>query len=352
LNSAFLSAAAFFSASVSFAQVAVYEGFTDYAVGASIVAGDGGIGFAGPWTSRRVLLNSGPGLNPDAIIEVRAQSLAYSDGVHRLLANGGSLFLSGENGDVQLARTVDQAALPHVGEDPKTGEITYISYLAWRLGEAADPDDPIYGGNYPYGGNLYPRNAGLDLFGDDNGDAIQLLFGNPSNSSDNVWRFQGQDIDGVNKDPRSTAPFGGNPEPNFVVIKIEHGVGSDGADKIRMWVDPFLHSEADNGGAPNAFWRTRDDPLYMQPGWIGLEVGGGDALRPAAALAFDEFRIGPSWASVTPYERDPEGGWFVSEALGWLHGGNAPWYYSLSLEKYVYGPNFPARGGQWLYFSR
>ena len=281
----------------------IYEGFSDYTTGASIVGQQGGTGFTGNWDGRRNLLNSGTALPSTPAITVQPQSLSYADGVNQLVTSGGSLFVSGVNGTIELARAVDQSVIP----SQAPGAVSYFSFLGRRSGAAADPNDPVYGGAYPWGSNLYPRAAGVDLFGNDSGDAVHLAVGNPSNVVDSdVWRLRGQDLDGVNKDPKSTVPFGAGNNTALVVMRIDYGLGDGGAPRMNLWVNPTLASEAANAAPIVADWETRDDPLPMQPGWIGVQAGNASSNRPFAEFTFDEFRVGTTWADVTPHTAVPE----------------------------------------------
>jgi hypothetical protein len=292
------------SAATGNAEPVIYEGFSNYVPGSSVIGQQGGTGFSGDWNGRRNLLNSGTALPASPAVSVLASSLSYSDGTNQLVTTGGSLFVSGVNGTVELARAVDQSIIP----SQAPGATAYFSFLGRRSGAAADPNDPVYGGAYPWGSNLYPRAAGVDLFGrEDNGDAVHLAVGNPSNVvNSDVWRLRGQDLDGVNKDPKSTVPFGAGNNTALVVFRIDYGMGDGGAPRMNMWVNPMLAAEALNGTPVVADWESRDDPLPMQPGWIGVQAGNASSNRPFAEFTFDEFRVGTTWADVTPFTAVPE----------------------------------------------
>jgi hypothetical protein len=286
---------------------AIYEGFSDYVNSADVLTSNGGSGFVDSWQSRRTLLNSGSALPVDAVIDLRPSSLQYVDGAGNALATaGGSLFISGVNGNVQLARTLDVTAFPNTNPNPQIGATTYISFLAQRTGQPADPNDPVYGGSYSYGDNLYPRAAGVNLFSNDGGDAVPLSVGGVSNAEDDVWRLRGQDLDGVNKDPLIDQPFGAGNLVYLVVLRIDHGEGDGMADQINMYLNPWLEAENLNTIGVTADWETRDDPLYLPGDWIGLEAGDASGNRPYAEFTFDEFRIGQNWGDVLPYTAVPE----------------------------------------------
>jgi hypothetical protein len=342
---------------------AIYEGFTDYPAESSVLAQSGGTGFTGIWSPRSTLTGSGGSIPGESSAIVKAESLSYSDGERSLVTNGGRLFLTGEFGSANLARTVDLDALPHTGEDPKLGKRTYLSFLARREGEPADPSNPVFGGNYPWGDNLYPRAAGVNLFSDNDGDILALLIGNQSNKSDDVWRITGEDIYGdERRDARSTVPFGSGEATHLIVMRIDHGGGGWHGDRLRVWVDPLLASEAANQPPLTFDWTQRDDPLYVQPAFLGLEAGDGSGNRPHAELSFDEFRIGDSWESVTPhtggdnkYGRPLTHDGFLATGegfLGWLSTTDTPWSYSWSLQSWVYLPGeLTSDAGTWFYFD-
>lgn len=340
-------------------EPAVYEGFS-YPAGTSVLQQSGGSGFTGPWDSRSTVtgLTGSPVSSLEAAV-VQSESLVYSDGVRSLVTTGGSLFLSGEYGNLQLARAIDPEALPHRGEDPKVGKTSYISFLARRSGEPANPEDPIYEGTYPYGDNLYPRAAGIGLFGWNRGNLRQLFFGNLSNRPDDVWRFTGEDFYGdERRDARSSTPFGAGEETRLVVVRIDHGGGGWHADRFSIWIDPNLAFEGANGSPIQFDWTSRDDPLYVQPAFIALEANDGDTKRPHAELSFDELRIGDSWEAVTPHTGGEswagrpiiEGNELVTGNgfLGWVTLGDS-WSYSWNLASWIYLPESTA-SEDWAWF--
>jgi hypothetical protein len=314
-----------------------------------------------PWMGRKTLLGSGSGIPASGGLYLLDDSLAYMDTDGRsLVTSGGSLFLEGSQGNVHIARPYDRDFLPNTNPDPQTGLTTYISFLMQRLGEPADPTDSIYGGTYPYGDNLYPRAAGMNLFSNDSGDAVPLFVGGVSNATDDVWRLRGQDLDGVNKDPKSEMPFGSGNIVYFVILKIQHGSGDGFADVVKVYLNPQLEAEEVNEPAMEAGWETRDDPLYLPGDWLGFEVGNNSSYRPFAELIVDEFRIGDTWEAVAPIDGDSSpvmednyintGDW-----LGWLYREDTNWYYSFTLSGWVYSPDAIVSNisnGRWLYIAR
>lgn len=278
-------------------DAAVYEGF-QYGDSADILTTNGGMGFADLWQGRGALLGNGPNIADPQSVQLRSSSLGFTDGNgHALLTSGGSLLVTGEHGSTGLARTYDPAAIPNPAP-PTLGEQTYISFLLRREGPAADPNDPVYGGSYPWGNNLYPRSAGIYFFSNDNGDAVPMFVGNLSSTDSDVLRLAGEDLDDNLNDFAS--PFGEGAPTYFVVFRIDHAAGDGGGETIHAYVNPLLTSEGLNSASLVANWEKDDDPLYLPGSWIGMVVNSASGNRPHSELAFDELRIGQTWADVTP----------------------------------------------------
>jgi hypothetical protein len=143
-------------------------------------------------------------------------------------------------------------------------------------------------------------------FSDDNSSIDSLTVEGSNVVNSDVWRIRGQDLNGAAKDPKSTVPFGAGNLTALFVMRIDHGLGDGGAPRLNFWVNPSLSSEAANGAPVWGDWEDSDDPLPMQPGWIGLSAGNASGNRPFAEFTLDEFRIGATWEDVTPIAAVPE----------------------------------------------
>jgi hypothetical protein len=278
----------------------VYEGFNEYSSSADILATNGGDGFQNNWQPRNTLLGGGgSGVPSPNSVQLLPTSLAYTDGAgNQLQTAGGSMLVTGEYGSTHVARTYDVSAFPHPSTPPPTGAVTYISFLGRRSGPAADPNDPVYNGTYPWGSNLFPRNAGVTFHSNDNGDAVPMHIGNLSNTTEDVWTLNGQDLD--DDPPQTNSPFGAGAITYLVVFKIEHATGDGGGEQVHMYMSPLLASEALNTPDLIANWEKDDDPLYLNGGWLSVDAGNTSSNRPYAEFTFDEFRIGATWEDVTP----------------------------------------------------
>jgi hypothetical protein len=277
----------------------VYEGFNEYASSADILATNGGDGFLNNWQPRNTLLNGGGGVPSANSVQLLPSSLAYTDSAgNQLQTAGGSMLVTGEFGSTHVARTYDVSAFPHSISPPPTGAVTYISFLGRRSGPAADPNDPVYGGSYPWGSNLYPRTAGVNFLSDDNGDAVPMHIGNLSNVTEDVWTLNGQDLD--DDPPQTNSPFGAGSNTYLLVFKIEHATGDGGGDQVHLYMSPLLASEGLNTPDLIENWEKDDDPLHLPGRWISVEAGNTSSNRPYSEFTFDELRIGATWADVTP----------------------------------------------------
>jgi hypothetical protein len=268
------------------------------------------------------VLPGGSGVPSPNSVQLLPTSLAYTDSAgNQLQTAGGSLFVTGQYGSTHVARTYDESAFPHPGSPPPTGAVTYISFLGRRSGAAADPNNPVYGGSYPWGSNLFPRTAGVNFYSNDNGDAVPMHIGNLSNVSDDVWTLNGQDLD--DDPPQTNSPFGAGSNTYLLVFKIEHATGDGGGDQVHLYMSPLLASEGLNTPDLIANWEKDDDPLYLPGSWLSVEAGDGSGNRPFAEFTFDEFRIGATWEEVTPFTPAvPEPS---TVALGMLTLGMASW---------------------------
>ncbi|MDP0499050.1 MAG: hypothetical protein Q7P63_03030 [Verrucomicrobiota bacterium JB022] len=294
---------------------------------------------------------------------VVTESLSYTDGERTLHTEGGSLFLTGASSNSAIQREVDLEALPNPVREPAIGTNTFISFLARRSGEAADPNNPVYGGNYPYGDNLYPRSAGIGLLSWNDEDLLQLFLGNLSNRPDDVWRFTGEDIYGDDRrDARSSVPFGAGQETRLVVMQVAHGAGGWNGDRVRIWIDPNMAGPRFSEPPVTFDWTSRDDPLIVQPAVIALEANNSNALRPHAELSFDELRIGDSWEAVTPHTGGQTwaGRPLVNSRLatgenflGWLEKSDSEWFWSWDLDSWIFIPEGSmTSNGSWFFMNR
>lgn len=285
----------------------VYEGFADYADAASILTTNGGTGFTHEWKPRNEVLSGGSGVAAPESVQLLPTSLAYTDAAgNQLQTSGGSLFMTGAFGNAHIARTYDETKLPNSVTDPVVGTVTYMSFLGRRSGAAADPNDPVYNGSYPWGGNLFPRVAGVNLWSNDNGDAVPMHVGNLSNTQHDVWTLAGQDLD--DNPPRTNKPFGAGANTYLLVFKFEHGTGDGDGDQVYLYMNPLLGSEGLNTPDLVANWEKDDDPLHLPGSWISVEVGNASSNRPYSEFSFDELRIGATWADVTPNVPEPSTG--------------------------------------------
>jgi pectate lyase len=262
------------SPGVSRAALLAYEPFTN-APGTALIGSSDGFGFSGAWQN----YSSSQGTATNT-----ATGLSYTDGLNRqLVTHGGAGFFQGlttANNSMQPIRVFDFSR----GTNGADGTTTWISFLAVRQG-------PTVAGNNPY-----PRGANLphDL---NTGNVQKLAIGNSTGAATNT----------VGLIPLGNA---GNLKPsrvefsqtNFIVVRVDHVVG--GNDNAYLFLNPTLGVEpglaeaATNtlGGFDFSFDRLR------------VFAGGQDTAnsRPYAELIMDEYRLGETYADVTPYAGAPE----------------------------------------------
>lgn len=327
------------TASAQDPDLLVYEGF-DYEVDSTLEFQEGGTGFSGSWSFRQSILGGGSG-GPVLFSSIlTAGSLTYSN----LQTSGNHLHMYGDRGDLQLARRID-GGVPAV-----PGTSIYISFLGQRVGPQADPTDKtIYPDpdGYPWGENLYPRGASVRFFNNTNSEKFSI--GLLSNRSHTNWMLFSQ---GLNDETGVSIAEA----PGFVVIRVdfkEEGVPDD----VHMWVNPDLSQAPDiasaNVSKVNFFDGT--NPLKFND-WtvLSLWAGNGSTNRPYAELLVDEFRIGKTYASVTPTGGDTPG-LYVDDVLGRHHyfGQGWAWWIPEAADGAEWGiiqvSQRDENGGGWIY---
>jgi hypothetical protein len=267
------------------AALLVYEPF-DYAAGAdpSGETLNGGTGWAAGWGNRSGSTVIAGNVVGDTVLE---GSLGYTDGLGNMLVTAGNrLQVSGEPGTAQPFRSMSVFR----GSSEST---TWVSFVGVRYGETSTVEQP---------NNPYPRAANMSLYQlDGTTGAERLAIGGSS---------------GMPEDNVSLIPAGGggnrvgaNPPvsqaiTSLVVVRIDHIGDAAALDNAYMWVNPTLGVEPDIGSAHAASvggFLYNVDALRPFAGNFSAAQP-----RPFAVADYDEFRLGESFADVTPFIPIPE----------------------------------------------
>jgi pectate lyase len=249
------------------AALLAYEPFTN-APGGAVIGSVGGSGFNGAWQANNsfgIATNTGSGLG-------------YSDAsANTLVTLGGAAFFQGltsANSNMQPVRPF----LFSRGTNGTDGGSTWVSFLVVRQG----PTGTLAGNPYGRGANV-PH---------DLGSAQKLAIGNSSGATTNTVGLIPQGASGNLKS--SGVPFGG--ATNFVVVRIDHKLGV--LDDAYLFVNPNLALEPVVGAAGAVSTNGFDFSLDRLRVFAG---GQSSAAQPYAELILDEYRIGETYADVTPY---------------------------------------------------
>jgi hypothetical protein len=249
------------------AALLAYEPFTN-APGGAVIGSVGGSGFNGAWQANNsfgIATNTGSGLG-------------YSDAsANTLVTLGGAAFYQGltsANSNMQPVRPF----LFSRGTNGADGGSTWVSFLVVRQG----PTGTLAGNPYGRGANV-PH---------DLGSAQKLAIGNSSGATTNTVGLIPQGASGNLKS--SGVPFGG--ATNFVVVRIDHKLGV--LDDAYLFVNPNLALEPVVGAAGAVSTNGFDFSLDRLRVFAG---GQSSAAQPYAELILDEYRIGETYADVTPY---------------------------------------------------
>lgn len=259
-----------FAASAFNAQAAVlaYEPFTN-AVGSNIIGSSDGFGFSGAWQS-----NSSGGVATNT-----SYGLGYIDiSGNTLVTSGGAGFFQGLTSANTSMQPIRQFSFAR-GTNGTDGVTTWVSFLAVRQG-------PTVAGSNPY-----PRGANVPH--DINSGGIQkLAVGNSSGATTNTVGLIPQGS-GTNLKP-SDVPFS---TTNFIVVRIDHVAGAAN-DNAYLFINPDLTTEPSLSNAETNSVGAFDysfDRLRIFAG------GNASASQPYAELVVDEYRLGETFADVTPH---------------------------------------------------
>lgn len=256
------------------AALLAHEPFTN-APGAALIGSAAGFGFNGAWQS-----NSSQGTATNT-----ASGLGYTDGLSRqLVVSGGAGFFQGlttGNNNMQPVRLFNFSR----GTNGTDGVTTWISFIVVRQG----PTGSLAGNPYGRGANV-PHDLNT-------GNLQKLAIGNSSSvGSNTVALIPTGSAANCRGDASST--FGG--ATNFVVVRVDHVVG--GNDHAYLFVNPTLGVEPPTSSA-GAVWTNSFDFSFDR---LRIFAGGqSSAAQPYAELIVDEYRLGESYADVTPYEGAP-----------------------------------------------
>jgi hypothetical protein len=170
---------------------------------------------------------------------------------------------------------------------PRTNGVTWVSFIGQRMGPTVT--------NTGTPANPYPRAANIAFF---EGGTERFAIGNGSGAVSNFWSIlPAGSVANVTNDQRSATPMN---QQAFIVLRIDHIEGTN--DNIYMWINPRLSGTPSiataNARSIGAFSFSFDR--------IRPFVGAVDTAnnRPYADIAFDEFRVGNTFASVAPFEID------------------------------------------------
>lgn len=245
---------------------------------------------------------------------VKTGSLSYPG----LVTSGNHVHLTGETLSSEPARSL---ATTITGE---AGTSTYISFLAQRVGEPADPSSIAYDDEntpdvvetYPYGDNLYPRGASVRIYTNKGGYGEALAAGAFSNREVDRWSVYGSGFQPIFTD----IPFGASEDVSLIVIRIDHVGGQADPDRVYMWTNPTVGLPENILTADIVIEGLMDGENaidFSQIEFISPFVGNRSAkvgpdglpntaddliLRPHAELLFDELRVGKTYASVVPHD--------------------------------------------------
>ncbi len=225
-------------------ELVVYEPF-DYPASEPLTDLDGGSGWWSGWYEDGQALPA----------SVRGEGLSYAD------ALGNELHVSGLAADTSAASTTRSF---RVVESEALNDV-WISFL-WHLP----------GSNSLFEGVTFYRGS-------------QTLFtvSNPSTTTSSAIHL------GTASSSTSTGR-GGFGVTHFIVLRLAKGAGTNGNDRVEIFVDPLLT------GNPSSPQHTLSGANFD---FDTIRL----AAQNGAPFYFDEFRVGTTFASITPHDPAPDG---------------------------------------------
>jgi hypothetical protein len=265
LLTALLVAIVSISATTAHAVLVAYEGF-DYDPG-NLNGLAGGTGWTTAWN-----INSFTSVTTGTVV---AGGLTYTDGNgNQLVVGGNSAEATGQPGSAQHIRE-----LPQTGAD---GTTTWISYIGQRLTPHATDDENL------------ARAASLQIHDVGTTPVEKLAIGKGTTSPPSVipqWSIL-HSGNVTNAQYSTTSQL----ETAFLVARVDHIGDSLVADNAWLWVNPNLDSEPDINNADASFQGALDFSYDRIRAFAGNTTGG----NPYALFAYDEIRLGTTYADVAP----------------------------------------------------
>lgn len=265
------------AAATSQAALLVEESF-DYTIGDSLVGQSGGTGFSGAWLNANNSNRSFPSANPDPSDRPNTAGPDIVDGL-----SYGPLVVSGGAAYFELGQT-------GVGWSPtKEGEAHKNDSAKRSFASSIDTDNTVWTSML----------IGLD-------DVADPSFGNWAGAkfTNNYWfgRNAGQSNWGMEK-PKTETSIGIGKGDTFLLVMALSPDGAGNYDK-HLWVNPAFATL----GGPDLDFGTADLSNSQTAASFSQILG-----DFAAAGTWDEFRVGDTYADVTPV---PEPGVMMLLATG------------------------------------
>lgn len=231
-----------------------YESFS-YQDGGSIDTKGGGFGFVQPWS------------NVTGSVTTKQPGMGYTDIAGRVLHVSGHLLAC------DSTVTTAQAFRP-LPDLSKAGTTLYVSFMGRQL-------------------NSSLRASSFAFFGGATGTTERFAIGHPTGQPAN-WGFG---ISGATTDPATAIPM---TAPAFIVLRIDLNANGEN-ERLRLYVNPPLDSEPTVPSLDNMLRNVVPDTSFADLKRIRPFAGGPPNAQPPAPSEWDEFRIGTSWADVTPF---------------------------------------------------
>lgn len=318
IGTAALALAAMLSQQTSNAALLAYEGF-DYTAGQTYLGQNGGIGWGSIWQTNSTPVNNAL---------TYSGSFNYTDGNgDQLYTTGNRAHFTGNGTAVSQTTGVGDNTGGTTGNSQgfrsfnfsrgtnNTTESTWISFMALRTGSTdvtvdAPPNDYLYG--RAAGVQFFYNSANTTAVGSEHftvGRATQSS--ETLNLANDTWGGYLQS--GANSTKVSGVNWASSPA-DFILMRIDH-IGSTvvdaaNADTLRIWINPLLATLPSDASADitlnaNEFNPGQSITRDLVFNRLRLFGGSENAAVGYGSMEMDEFRLGETFADVTPLVPEP-----------------------------------------------
>lgn len=205
--------------------------------------------------------------------------LSYSSGLNSLVTADGAVR------HLHEATPDDKEASRNIVNNPTPGDFTYYSFLLRYESEDDDWDSTVRLAVQQGAGTTSARHTGVGI-----------------NSSGQLEVYESQN------NTTTVGPALAQDQDHLIVVRLEELSGT--GDSMHVWLNPTLGAEPALGTADvpitGTFIYVGNNAAFDFDAYgVTARLNNSSAANPEDFVYFDEFRLGTTWADVTPFTSVP-----------------------------------------------